>query len=382
MMKKRIIEILKERIKNDIPIPLYYQIEIAIRDLISKGDIKNLDYLPGDLEISRQLNINSRTVWRAYKNLQKEGYINRIPGKGTFVIYKKNKISSSIGFFYFYEAEEIMIKRAEYIQKFLSRYDYDLKIFPFDHNFYEEVDLVKFVEEKDLRGGIFVSLDYSECRDNFLRLERVNFFHVRLGNTYFSEELKYPLICGDERKKMKYVLNYLNGKGHERIGYIASNEKSAATEEYFKFYAKRKFKREWFLNLNFSGSKNEYRKLPVSHIARGYLDMNRDLTAIMVEYPLFSIDLLKECKRKGIKVPQDLSIIALKDTEELSYSTPSITAMRLSDKEVSEKACEILLKIIDNDWDFREKIVMVDYKLLERDSVIKKTEVEREELTI
>ncbi|MCM8807312.1 MAG: GntR family transcriptional regulator [Candidatus Omnitrophica bacterium] len=371
-MKEKIIEILKSGLKRNIPIPLYYQIEKTIKELILDGKIKEMDFLPGDLELSKQLGVNSRTVWRAYQNLQKEGYIKRIPRKGTFVIYKRNKISHSIGFFYFSEAEEVMVKRAEYMQRFLSQYGYDLKIFPFDYNFYKEVNLPKFIEEKDLKGGIFVALDYVECRDNFLRLEEIKFPHVRLGNMYFLEELKYPLICGNEGKKVKDVLNYLNKLGHKKIGYVSSKEKGAGVEEYFKFYEKRDFKQNWFLNLNFSGSKKDYKKLPTSHIARGYLETNIDLTAIIVEYPLFAIDLIEECKKIGIKVPEDISIIALRDTEEILYYSPSITTMKLSDKKQAEKACEILLKVMNNEWDFKRKIIMVNYELVERETSTKK----------
>lgn len=366
---EKVSKCLASKVDKNSPVPIYYQIYKEIKGLIEKGELKPFDKISGDLELSKILNIHTKTVRKAYEELKKEGLIKRIKKQGTFITEKARKISHSIGFFYFSEAEEVMIKRAEHMQRYLSVYGYDLKIFPFEYDFYKKTDLNKFVEEKNLTGGIFVVLNYKECFDNFIKLEEKKFPHVRLGNPYFMDKLKYPLVCGNERKKMEFVLNYLKRLGHRKIGLVACYRNSVAMEEYFKFYNRKDFKEKWFISLEFSGPKEKYKRMPFFHIARGYIEKNKELTAVMVEYQLFSLDLLREANNIGIKVPEELSIISLRDTDELEYVFPSITAMRLQDKKEVEKSCEVLLKILKKDWDFKEKVILVDYELIERDSV-------------
>ena len=65
--------------------PLYEQIKDEFRKLMVKGALAAGDKLPSVREISTELAINPNTVQRAYRELEAEGYIYSIAGKGSFV---------------------------------------------------------------------------------------------------------------------------------------------------------------------------------------------------------------------------------------------------------------------------------------------------------
>ena len=65
--------------------PLYEQIKDEFRKLMVKGALGAGDKLPSVREISTELAINPNTVQRAYRELEAEGYIYSIAGKGSFV---------------------------------------------------------------------------------------------------------------------------------------------------------------------------------------------------------------------------------------------------------------------------------------------------------
>ena len=65
--------------------PIYSQITENIRDQIVTGVLKNGDKLPSVRELAGQLAINPNTIQRAYRNLEAEGWIVTIPGKGCFI---------------------------------------------------------------------------------------------------------------------------------------------------------------------------------------------------------------------------------------------------------------------------------------------------------
>jgi len=66
------------------PRPIYEQIMDSLRKLIITGAIAPDEKLPSVRELAQQLAINPNTIQRAYRELEQEGYIYSVPGKGNF----------------------------------------------------------------------------------------------------------------------------------------------------------------------------------------------------------------------------------------------------------------------------------------------------------
>ncbi len=87
-------------INKNIPIPLYYQLQTAITELIDSNQLLPGDMIPRELEICEELGLSRTTVRQAIQELVNEGYIYRVKGKGSFVSKPKitqdfmNKIES------------------------------------------------------------------------------------------------------------------------------------------------------------------------------------------------------------------------------------------------------------------------------------------------
>lgn len=67
------------------PIPLYTQVKENLRERILDGSYKAHAQLPAESELSSIFGVSRITVRQALSDLQKEGVIFKIPGKGTFV---------------------------------------------------------------------------------------------------------------------------------------------------------------------------------------------------------------------------------------------------------------------------------------------------------
>lgn len=65
--------------------PIYSQIVDGVREQIIAGVMRQGDRLPSVRELACQLTINPNTIQRAYRELEMEGWIASIPGKGSFV---------------------------------------------------------------------------------------------------------------------------------------------------------------------------------------------------------------------------------------------------------------------------------------------------------
>ena len=64
--------------------PLYSQIKDGLRRLIIAGAIAPDEKLPSVRSLATELAINPNTIQRAYAELEAEGFIYSIPGKGSF----------------------------------------------------------------------------------------------------------------------------------------------------------------------------------------------------------------------------------------------------------------------------------------------------------
>ena len=67
------------------PRPIYEQIKDGFRTLILSGALSPDEKMPSVRELATELAINPNTIQRAYRELEQEGYICSVPGKGSFV---------------------------------------------------------------------------------------------------------------------------------------------------------------------------------------------------------------------------------------------------------------------------------------------------------
>jgi GntR family transcriptional regulator len=76
---------MKVIISNSSPDPIYEQISRQVKAQIISGDLAEGQVLPSIRRLAHDLQISVITTKRAYDELEKEGFINTVGGKGTFV---------------------------------------------------------------------------------------------------------------------------------------------------------------------------------------------------------------------------------------------------------------------------------------------------------
>lgn len=64
--------------------PIYEQIQDAVRRLILSGALSPGEKLPSVRELASQLAINPNTIQKAYHELEADGFIHSVAGKGSF----------------------------------------------------------------------------------------------------------------------------------------------------------------------------------------------------------------------------------------------------------------------------------------------------------
>ncbi len=79
-------------ISNNSSIPIYEQIKNAIKNAIISNELKEEEMLPSVRNLANDLKISFLTVKKAYDELEEEGFIKTVQGKGSFVAPKNLEI--------------------------------------------------------------------------------------------------------------------------------------------------------------------------------------------------------------------------------------------------------------------------------------------------
>ncbi|MGH7583912.1 MAG: GntR family transcriptional regulator [Gemmatimonadales bacterium] len=67
------------------PVPLYQQIAVRIKAAVATGEVRAGDVLPSVRDLAGRQRINPATVTQAYRELEKDGFVECRQGAGTYV---------------------------------------------------------------------------------------------------------------------------------------------------------------------------------------------------------------------------------------------------------------------------------------------------------
>ena len=79
-------------ISNSSNCPIYEQIKEQIKSKIVSNELKTGEVLPSIRSLAKDLRISVITTKNAYEELEREGYVETIPGKGTYIANKNREL--------------------------------------------------------------------------------------------------------------------------------------------------------------------------------------------------------------------------------------------------------------------------------------------------
>ena len=109
---------MKMIISNSSSVPIYEQIKKSIINQILEGKLNEDELLPSIRELAQDIKISAMTIKKAYDELEKEGYLKSIQGKGTFVAPKNTELAKE-------QAQKDIEKYIEKIVSISNRFQID-----------------------------------------------------------------------------------------------------------------------------------------------------------------------------------------------------------------------------------------------------------------
>ena len=81
---------MKLLLSNTSGVPIYEQLKAQIKEAILSGELAEGEALPSLRQLAKDLRISVLTVTRAYTQLEQEGFVTNVQGKGCYVLSRDN----------------------------------------------------------------------------------------------------------------------------------------------------------------------------------------------------------------------------------------------------------------------------------------------------
>ena len=364
---------------------LYKKIEKYIVEYIKSNNLTADDSLPSEREIGRVFKASQIPVRRAIGNLEKEGILKRIKGKGAVV--NKNVRSQvktgKIGIFYCHN--DIRFFVYEYYASMLGGIDQEARKEKMNLLFQNimlkalenPVDTIQRLYD-DLDGYILVGLHMAVYRKIKTTLESLKKPVVVLAYDILSDVI--DMVSTDNRKNTYRLIDYLVSKGHKRIAcvyrqpqYQDEPNPNYITRERAYEDALRQHgipvdpKLVHVINAKNDKVLDDYMGLPVY---KKMLAMDSPPTAIFFPAGSTVEHFYELAPKLSVRIPEDISVAAY-DGSGFGDLAPRLTCNDTSLAEVGRAGVKLLLEKLNDTTGVPRsaRTVLVDGSLIEGKSV-------------
>lgn len=209
--------------------------------------------------------------------------------------------------------------------------------------------------------GIVVLGRYDKKLFHFLTEQHTTVMYAGLnpGDTKFDQ----VICCGGDIAKA--AVNYLYDLGHTKIGYIGAQDNEIRYKGYKRALEK--------LDLPFRQRNTvNVRQTPDGgyKAANMLMDVGADITAVFCANDNTAIGAMRAFKERGVRIPEDISIIGVDDIETDQYLTPMLTSIHIPLDELGKCAARILIDRLKGGHKLPIKTILPFY-IAKRDSCAK-----------
>lgn len=251
---------------------------------------------------------------------------------------------------------------SHYSEEYLSDKGYELLLCDCHNDVVREKQYLNTLSQ--LCSGIIDVSGLSELIDDLLDKD----FPLVFVDRRPSSNRTIPWTGNDDEAAMYEATSYLISKGCNNIlllpGYIAEYHESPRVNGYKKALEDNDIPYDETYVLNRKGLKSSQEE--TRDIIMDVLSQNKKIDGIITSSDRSAFSVMKAIGELGYYAPEDIKLISFDNTPYSTLSSPSITAIDRNAKDIAYKACEVLLKLLNQEETEKETVIPVS--LVKRDS--------------
>ena len=251
------------------------------------------------------------------------------------------------------------------VQDVANAHRYDVMIANSDHTFDGEKHFIESVIRRPVDGVIVVPYHLNDDDLDEL-INRTGVMVAAVG-----QHLNHPLVdiaYGNDEQAVNDVVTWLyKAKAHSRIGFIGATDRFSAA-------ARRRRAYEQALRAAGLDMQPDYEQLGDWSPESGYRAMQRLLalpippTAVFVCNDLMAIGAMEAVQQRGLRIPEDMSIVGFDDIPAASWVRPRLSTVAQYPDEMGTRLAQALFQRIEGEYNGPSRRFEVPCRFIERES--------------
>ncbi len=294
--------------------------------------------LPSERVLAERFGCNHLTIRKALKLLAEQNRIHTLPGKGSY-LGAGTQVNASDRFGFLFPDDEIFYYR---IFAEVERMAASNGLHPVVHltggSVQKEHELLDYFERSGVR--VLIAVPNRECAARYRTLKiPLLTFDMHLP------ELEVPQIVSDDRSGAQEATEQLIQLGHVRIAHIGSEYDYTGEQRLAGFLSALHNHsvpcRKQLIRLNYPSREWGY------HAARELFELKNPPTAVFCANDTIAAGVVGFCADRGLKIPEDLSIIGFGDTPTAEYL--QLSSVSQNTGKMSGAICSNLSKLLKHE---------------------------------
>lgn len=208
-------------------------------------------------------------------------------------------------------------------------------------SFIGEKEYLNILRNRRADGMLYIA---STTEDRFLLEFEDQPYPLLLVNHYFpGSSLDYLSV--DYHKAARISAEHLLELGHRRIGLIVGTNTFTGLDfrdEFFRVCQARGVEKRWL-----PWTSSEWDEQGGYEAAKKLLSRYPEITALMAGNDRIAMGAIRYLVSRGIRVPEEVSVMGMDDIPSAKYTTPGLTTIRMDMFRVGRLSCKRLLEILD-----------------------------------
>lgn len=343
--------------------PLYSVIKDELQSKIDQGDYQPDQQLPTENELSSLYSVSRITTRRALEELEREGYIYRIQGSGSFVkraeaaperqtpaplSFAEVEPGPIISMILPHLDEGAMVGYIRGASDYLNRLGYHLSVHTSNSDPALEEELLESMPGRGSSAVILYPLNDSCSFERLNRLYLMDFPIVTIDKEMSG--MPIPSVVSDNFGGVYEAVSRLIDLGHRRIAFFSNaaiESVSSVRSRYFGYCKAMKDRGVPILpELVRLGANKELKAAGKTAFFSGLLNGYREngITAVQVENDLIAVQLLLYAQQLDMRIPDDLSIFGFDNNPICEMLHIPVATVGQNYDEIGRTAAELLIR--------------------------------------
>ncbi|NOU92982.1 substrate-binding domain-containing protein [Paenibacillus sp. LMG 31456] len=331
----------------------YVMVKDEIKSWILQGKVSPHEKIGTENDIMEIFDVSRHTVRQAIGDLEKEGWIYRWQGKGTFCADQSKRSKShsykTIGVITTYISEYIFSSIIRGIESYLSSTDYMFILTSTNNNIEKEKKCIDSILARNVDAIIVEptkSAIYNPNINYYLNMETNNIPYVMLNALY--PQLQAPSLTMDEEQGGYIATEHLIQLGHKKIiGIFKADDLQGVNRMNGFIRAHRAHNVPIIPGLIISYNTEDPREKIQNEIIHLFNNHKYDITAIFSYNDAIALYIINFFRELNINVPEDVSVVGYDDSYLAEMSEVKLTSVIHPKRTMGLDAAKLIVDLIE-----------------------------------